>query len=119
MCYEIELPFPPTLNHYRIPVKHAKKNYCYLITSSEGKTYKKLIKDIVTNPPHIKFDVHVSVVLFPKTRAKFDVDNFLKPLFDGLTEAGVWDDDSQIQSLYVEKGEVIKGGKVFIKISKK
>lgn len=119
MSYEIELPFPPTLNHYRIPIKPRGKKHCILITSPEGKDYKAMVQAKAKNPPGFECDVHVSLVFFPKTKAKFDVDNFLKALFDGLTEARVWKDDSQIWSLYVEKGEVIKGGKVFVKISKK
>tara|TARA_R110002126_G_scaffold168562_1_gene317057 strand:- start:755 stop:1135 length:381 start_codon:yes stop_codon:yes gene_type:complete len=121
MCYELELPFPPTLNHYRLPVirrTKAGKQYASFITSPDGVAYKAKIRTDAKNPPGYECDVHVSLVFFPKTKAKFDVDNFLKPLFDGLTEAGVWKDDSQVWSMYVEKGEVVKGGKVFIKISK-
>jgi len=122
MCYELELPFPPTLNHYRIPIiKRTKtgKQYATFITSPEGNAYKATLREIIKNAPHFECDVHVSLVFFPKTKAKFDVDNFLKALFDGLTEAGVWKDDSQVWSMYAEKGEKVKGGKVFIKISKK
>ena len=119
MTYEFELPFPPTLNHYRIPVKHKTKNYCYLITSPEGIAYKKDLARLIKNPPNITCNVHVSVTFFPKTKAKFDLDNFQKALFDGLTEAKVWGDDSQIQSLYAEKGAPVKGGKVFITITKR
>lgn len=117
--YELELPFPPTLNHYRIPVKHPTKNYCYLITAPEGKAYKAAIKRAIKNPPKIQYNVHLSITFFPKTKAKFDIDNFLKALLDGLTEAGVWEDDSLVQSLYAEKGEAVKGGKVFVEITPK
>ena len=113
---ELVLPWPPTLNHYRIPIKHPKRHYCYLITSPEGKQYKANLKSIIKNPPNIKQDINVSIVFHPKTKAKFDIDNFFKALLDGLTEAGVWEDDSQIRSLHGTKGEVIKGGKVVITI---
>ena len=119
MKLEFELPFPPTLNHYRIPVKHPKKNYCYIITSPEGVAYKKELVRLIKNPQSMKGNLHVSITFFPKTKAKFDIDNYQKALFDGLTDAGVWGDDSQIQSLYAEKGEPIKGGKVFITITKR
>jgi len=122
ITYEFELPFPPTLNHYRLPViRRTKtgKQYASFITSPEGKAYKSSIKSGINNPPRLEGELHVSLVFFPKTKAKLDIDNFLKALFDGLTEAGVWMDDSQVQSMYAEKGEVVKGGKVFIKISKK
>ena len=38
--------------------------------------------------------------LHPK---KPDSDNLLKPVVDGLTEAGLWEDDNQIAQMYVEK----------------
>ena len=119
MTYELELPLPPTLNHYRIPIKPRGKKHCILITSPEGRAYKQEVVSAIKNPPNIQGDVHVSITFFPKTRAKFDIDNYQKALFDGLTEAKVWGDDSQIQSLYAEKGEVVKGGKVFITITKR
>ncbi|MXD51941.1 RusA family crossover junction endodeoxyribonuclease, partial [Escherichia coli] len=41
-----------------------------------------------------------------------------KALFDALTHAGVWEDDSQVKRMLVEWGSVIPGGKVEITISK-
>ena len=34
---------------------------------------------------------------------KPDADNILKPIVDGLTEAGFWEDDNQIAQMFVEK----------------
>ncbi|TFA66451.1 hypothetical protein BON97_22255 [Escherichia coli] len=47
-----------------------------------------------------------------------DLDNYNKALFDALTHAGVWEDDSQVKRMLVEWGPVIPGGKVEITISK-
>jgi len=122
MCIELELPFPPTLNLYRTPIVRKTKNgrsYSTLITTPNGELYKKSLWEYIRKVHNIDYDVHVSITLCPKTKAKYDVDNFLKALLDGLTECKLWLDDSQVASLYVEKGEVVKGGKVFVKISKK
>ena len=119
MCYELELPFPPTLNTYRVPARHYRTKKLFLKTSDEGKAYKQEVCYKVKNAPYFECKVHVSISFFPKTNARYDIDNFLKALFDALTEARVWKDDSLVHSMYVEKGEPVKGGKVFIKISKK
>ena len=34
---------------------------------------------------------------------KPDVDNLLKPIVDGLTEAGMWIDDNQVWSMKIQK----------------
>ncbi|MNF17489.1 Crossover junction endodeoxyribonuclease RusA [compost metagenome] len=57
------------------------------------------------------------LVLFPPTRAKRDLDNFQKALFDGLTHAGIWKDDSQVKRMTVEWGPVTKDGKAEITIT--
>jgi len=47
-----------------------------------------------------------------------DIDNYNKALFDALTHAGIWEDDSQIKRMLVEWGPVTQKGKVEITISK-
>jgi crossover junction endodeoxyribonuclease RusA len=49
-------------------------------------------------------------------RRRRDLDNVLKSTLDSLTHAGVWDDDSQIDQLSVERGFLDKG-KGFIRIT--
>ncbi|MGP1938918.1 RusA family crossover junction endodeoxyribonuclease, partial [Citrobacter freundii] len=47
-----------------------------------------------------------------------DIDNYNKALFDALTHAGVWEDDSQIKRMLVEWGPVVPKGRVEITISR-
>ncbi|HBA3116253.1 TPA: RusA family crossover junction endodeoxyribonuclease [Escherichia coli] len=60
----------------------------------------------------------VEIVLFPPDNRIRDLDNYNKALFDVLTHAGVWEDDSQVKRMLVEWGPVIPEGKVEITISK-
>jgi len=61
-------------------------------------------------------EVAVSMVLNPPTLRKYDIDNFTKAVFDGLTHAGFWIDDEQVTSLIIQKGEKTKDGNVMMKI---
>lgn len=40
---------------------------------------------------------------------KPDIDNLIKPVLDGLTEAGLWEDDNQIAQLFGEKRQCPRG----------
>lgn len=45
-----------------------------------------------------------------------DLDNFQKAVWDSMTHAGVWLDDSQIDAFCVLRGPVIESGCVFLEI---
>lgn len=110
------LPFPPSMNGYwRSPGKGAK-------ISERGRIYRAnaigaVYEQLSRRPQPLQQDVQVTVILYPPDRAKRDLDNFLKAMFDSLTHAGVWEDDSQIKHIDLRWGPVTKGGKAEINIS--
>lgn len=50
-------------------------------------------------------------------RRRRDLDNFQKGLWDALTHAGVWADDSLVDEFSGRRGRVIKGGAVIVLIA--
>jgi crossover junction endodeoxyribonuclease RusA len=46
----------------------------------------------------------VEIILYPPDARRRDIDNYNKALFDALTHAGIWEDDSQVQRMLVEWG---------------
>ncbi len=46
--------------------------------------------------------IAVRVRFFAHSRGRWDIDNRFKVLFDAMTEAGVWSDDSQVDRLESE-----------------
>lgn len=87
--------------------------------SSASTTYRVAVKSIVTaqKVQTITEYVEVHVTLCPPDMRKRDEDNFAgKSLFDAMTKAGVWRDDSQIRRKVVEWGDVKPGGAVMIEI---
>jgi crossover junction endodeoxyribonuclease RusA len=56
------------------------------------------------------------MVLFPRDKRKIDIDNRIKCVLDALQDAGVFDDDFQVDELSIVRGKTIKGGAIRVLI---
>jgi len=113
---QLILPFPPSINGYWRATKTGVK------ISARGRVFRSnalasIYQQLRSRPTALLTELDVHLVLFPPTRAKRDLDNFQKALFDGLTHAGIWKDDSQVKRMTVEWGPVTKDGKAEITIT--
>ena len=111
----LDLPLPPSVNHYW--GTHGHRRY----VSKAGVMFKEQVAEYVIDyrvPKLGTARIAMSVVLFPKDRRKQDIDNRIKALWDALADAGVFDNDEQIDTLFIERGEIKKGGgcRVYIDI---
>jgi len=89
--------------------------------SKKSTTFRLTVRSLVVAAKLPGLPVHgaleVKVTLCPPDKRRRDEDNFAgKALFDALTKAGVWGDDSQIRRKVVEWGDVVKGGLVVVEI---
>ena len=111
----LDLPLPPSVNHYW--GTHGHRRY----VSKAGVEFKEQVSDYVADfrvPKLNTARLEMKVVLYPRDRRKQDIDNRIKALWDALADAGVFDNDEQIDILHIERGEIKKGGgcMVFIEI---
>lgn len=110
----LTLPWPPSTNHTW------RKGRGRVFVSTKTKTFRMAVASIVmasrmARP--ITGALEVRVTLCPPDMRRRDEDNFAgKALFDAMTRAGVWLDDSQIRRKIVEWGDVVKGGCVRVEI---
>ena len=109
----IELPWPPSINHYW---RHAKNGH-YI--SQEGINFRKTVQYLCL-PHRGVFDENsrfaVVIEAFPPDRRKRDLDNVLKSLLDSLQHAGIYKDDNQIDFLSINRNtELLKKVIVTIK----
>ena len=108
------LPWPVSTN------KTWRRSGTRIHVSAKTATFRTAVKSIVVAkkaPIPITGELEVIFTLYPPDRRQRDEDNFAgKSLFDALTKAGVWNDDSQIRRKVVEWGEVTKGGAVMVEI---
>ncbi|SUB72176.1 Crossover junction endodeoxyribonuclease rusA [Pluralibacter gergoviae] len=92
------------------------------MVSAKGRAYQAetcaaVFEQLRQRPHTLVGPVSVIVTLYPPDRRRRDLDNFNKALFDALTRAGIWQDDSQIKRLLLEWGPIIPKGQVVVAIS--
>ncbi|OAT54005.1 RusA family crossover junction endodeoxyribonuclease [Providencia heimbachae] len=113
----LTLPFPPSVNACWRNV-----NGKTLISAAGRKFRANAIAAVYEQlrkiPTAITEPVSVIVKMYPPTRQRRDIDNYLKAPFDALTHAGVWRDDDQVKRVEMEWCEVVKGGRFEITISR-
>lgn len=64
----------------------------------------------------LKGRIAVSITVHFADRRKRDLDNILKGFFDACTHAQIYEDDSQIDSLSIERAQVEKPGNLIAQI---
>ncbi|ORM64521.1 hypothetical protein PRCB_16445 [Pantoea rodasii] len=106
---KLTLPFPPSVNTYW---RNTGKG---VLISASGRSFRSnaiaaVYMQLGRKPKPIEVDVEVTVIISPPDRRQRDLDNYLKALFDSMTHAGIWRDDSQVKRMAVEWGPVTKGG---------
>lgn len=109
----LNLPLPPTVNHYWGAHGHRR------FVSKAGVEFKLKVQDYVIehNVPKLgEKRLQMQVTLYPRDRRRQDIDNRIKALWDALCDAGVYFDDSQIDVLIVQRGEIRKGGGCLVMI---
>lgn len=111
----LTLPFPPSANTYYRRAGH------HIHISDKGRAFAQAVHNAVLvqigKPSARDGRLSVSVTLCAPDKRKRDIDNSIKPLFDALTKAGVWIDDSQVDLLTVRRGDVVKGGLCYVVIA--
>ena len=107
----LELPYPPSVNTYWRANGHRR----YI--SPEGVKFSKEVDVIVKSSGYKSFGdklVAMSVMIHPRSKRKFDLDNTLKAILDALMKAGMYDDDSQIEYIEIARGEQVDKGKTVV-----
>jgi crossover junction endodeoxyribonuclease RusA len=115
----LALPFPPSVNHYWRHVTLPKQNRQATLISKAGREYRqKVLEQCVGMQAMGEVDrLSVEVTLIMPDRRRRDIDNYQKSLFDALTHAGIWGDDSQVDQIIIQRALVKPPGGVQVRIS--
>lgn len=110
----LNLPFPPSVNTYYRRGAHTT----YM--SKQGREYKAKVSDYIAESGTPKLGdarVHLEIVLWPKDKRKYDIDNRLKALLDCIESSGVINSDEQVDSINVYRGDgIVSGGQARVLI---
>jgi Holliday junction resolvase RusA-like endonuclease len=109
---EVELPYPPSLNHYW---RHVGPR---VLISRQGRRFRDEVGAILRARGVRPMDGQIRLVidLYPPDRRRRDCDNAMKALLDALQHGGAYRDDSQVARLEVERRGVEPGGKTVVRI---
>ena len=109
---ELEIPYPPSVNHY---YRHVGPR---VLISREGRHYREKVVSILADagikPLNGKLEMWMSFL--PPDNRRRDLDNCVKCAQDALQEGGLYFDDSQIKRLHLEMCEPIEYGRCYVRI---
>ena len=110
---ELMLAFPPSLNSY---YRHVGNK---VLISKRGRIYRQSVVSIITLMRLRRFAnkrIQVAILMQPPDNRRRDVDNYMKVIFDSITHSGLWNDDSQVDKLSIERGDVIQHGMMVVRM---
>ena len=109
---EVELPFPPSVNHYYRRVGPRT------LISREGRAYRDKVCSVLAalGRPLLAGRLAMAVEAYPPDRRRRDLDNLIKALADALQHGGAYQDDSQIDLLAIARREPDRGGAVIVRL---
>jgi crossover junction endodeoxyribonuclease RusA len=111
--YKFFLPYPPSVNSYWGFHGHRR------FLTPKAIAFKSET-DCIVKENNVKLGkerLQIEITLYPPDKRIRDIDNSIKSCLDALVQAGAFEDDSQIDVLIVQRGEIVKGGqsKIFLK----
>jgi crossover junction endodeoxyribonuclease RusA len=88
--------------------------------SKAGREYKQAVAEYVSCNDFPKMGsvrLSISMVVWPRDKRVFDIDNRIKSVLDSLQDAGLFDDDSQVDELCIYRGsQIVPGGSIKVMI---
>lgn len=109
---ELALPFPPSVNHYYRRVGPRT------LISREGRRFRERVCAQLAEAgiERMNGPLRVEIEVYPPDQRRRDIDNVQKALLDALQHGGLYEDDSQIVKLDIEKCACALGGRTIVRV---
>jgi len=108
---QLILPWPPSINTYWGFHGHRR------FLTQKALEFKKHAVLAVQGQKLGQSRLSVTIIAHAPDKRVRDLDNILKPTLDALVQAGLFDDDSQVDLLTIKRGEVLKGGMAIVTVA--
>lgn len=108
---QLILPWPPSVNTYWGFHGHRR------FLTKKAQEFKKDVAIAVQAQRLGQSRLSVTIIAHAPDKRVRDLDNILKPTLDALVQAGLFDDDSQVDLLTIQRGEIVKGGKAIVTVA--
>jgi len=112
---KLTLPYPPSVNTYWRA--SGKRRFI----SKAGVLFKQNVRELISSSGYDSFAdsrLRVDITICPRSKRRFDLDNLLKATLDAMQDAGLYQDDEQVDDLRIRRGEPVKGGACIVEIEK-
>jgi len=106
----LQLPWPPSVNHYW---RRVGRN---TLISREGRAYRVAVKHLAGGHRRLCGRLAVDIRATPPDRRRRDLDNLPKAILDSLEHAGLFEDDGQIDRLFIRRDVPEKPGWVTVRV---
>jgi crossover junction endodeoxyribonuclease RusA len=110
---QIELPYPPSVNHYY------RRVGARTLISRQGRRYRERVCAILRamSVRELRGHLTMKLELYPPDRRRRDLDNVQKSLWDAMAHGGLYRDDSQIKEFACRMREPMPpDGKAIVRI---
>lgn len=108
----MELPYPPSLNAYYIPIQNR------MTISRAGRRYREQVRAGIRTAGRITGKCAATLEFYPPDNRKRDLDNLFKCFFDAI-KYGLIGDDSEIKIIHATMGAPVPpSGMVHLKLTK-
>ena len=113
----LNIPFPPTVNHMWGQSGHRK-----FLKKSAHEFRLKVQEEVIAKSAKITGRLAIFIALYAPTRRNYDIDNRCKAVLDALQHSGVFEDDEQVDFIWISLGRHrtknrIKIGNQWIKLT--
>lgn len=111
---DLILPWPPSINHYYCIGRNKKTNKSTIRRSIKAIRYRDYVYYLMGKQIPYTGRVFLHIIANHPNSHRYDLDNLLKGTCDALEYAKVYKNDSQIDRIIIERGQLKKHGELIV-----